>query len=86
MILILPFINFSINFFVVRAVCSGMKPEHSWYVVLGMVIVDLGKATFAVDALDPLSIFLFTVGGMIGSVVGRNEYIKSAKKDDTPKD
>jgi len=82
MILIIPFANFAINFFLVRSFVSGMKEEHSWYVVFGMVVVDLGKAAFAVTALDPISIFLFTIGGLVGSVVGRNEGVKNKGKDD----
>lgn len=81
MFLIIPFVNFAFNFFLVRSICSTMKPEHTWYVVLGMVVVDLGKATAAVVGLDPFTIFLFTIAGMAGSVVGRNEAAKKNKSE-----
>ena len=46
-----------------------------------MVVVDLGKATAAVVGLDPFTIFLFTIAGMAGSVVGRNEAAKKNKSE-----
>lgn len=63
----------------VRASCNDMKPENTWYVVLGMVVVDLGKAAAAPNALDPYDIFLIVIGGMAGSIVGRNEAVKRYK-------
>ena len=83
MFLIIPFVNFAFNFFVVRGICSTMKPQHTWYVVLGMVVVDLGKAAFSTASLDSFDIFLFTIGGMAGSVVGRNEAAKNYKNEDS---
>jgi hypothetical protein len=81
MFLIIPFANFAFNFFFVRMICSTMKPQHTWYVVLGMVVVDLGKAAASTAGLDPFTIFLFTIGGMAGSVVGRNEAAKKSKHE-----
>jgi hypothetical protein len=81
MFLIIPFVNFAFNFFLVRMLCSTMKPQHTWYVVLGMVVVDLGKAAFSTASLEPFDIFLFTIGGMAGSVVGRNEAAKKNKSE-----
>jgi hypothetical protein len=81
MFLIIPFVNFAFNFFFVRWICSGMKPQHTWYVVLGMVPVDFIKAAASPAGPDLITIFLFTFGGMAGSVVGRNEAAKKSKTE-----
>jgi hypothetical protein len=78
MILIFLFVNFALNFFLIRAICSSMKPQHTWYVVLGMVVIDLGKAA-APGTVDPFDMFLIVVAGMGGSIVGRNEAAKKHK-------
>lgn len=80
MILIIPFVNFAFNFFLVRAFCSDMKPQNTWYVVFGMVVVDLGKAA-AAGTLGPIDMFLIVVAGMAGSLVGRNEAVKRNKPE-----
>jgi hypothetical protein len=76
MILIIPFVNFAVNFFWVRWACTGLKTEHSWYVILGMTVFDLGKVTSTVNVMAPSSIFLMMVAGMAGSIIGRNEAVK----------
>ena len=82
MILILPFVNFAINFFWVRFLCKGLKLEHTWYVVLGLMVFDLGKAATSDKALPPTTIFLFTIAGMAGSLIGRNEAVKGKTSGD----
>lgn len=82
MILIIPFVNFAINFFWVRSLCTGMKLENSWYVVLGMTVFDLAKVTTTANVLAPLSIFLVMVAGMAGSIIGRNEAVKRKTSGD----
>jgi len=84
MIWIALFANFAMNFFLVRSICNGIKLEHTWYAVLGMVVFDLGKVAARKNAIDPFYIFLFVIAGMAGSVIGRNEAAKK-KTSEEPK-
>ena len=85
MILLILFVNFAFNFFLIRTICSAIKPEYTWYLVLGMVVVDLGKAA-AAGTIDPFDMFLFVVAGMAGSIIGRNEAAKKYKGEGSGKE